>query len=84
MFLCLDSKIIQFSEFFSSEVEISSHLNSDFTGLFFPFSLRSVKSHGAFIQVFHFKLEEIEDYFILGWATENSRKLARLATKHWI
>ena len=51
--------------------------------VFFPFSYRSVKSDGAFIQVFHFKLEEIEGYFILGWAIKNSRKLARLATKHW-
>lgn len=33
---------------------------------------RSVKSHGAFIQVFRFKLE-IKRYFILG-----------LATKRWI
>ena len=30
----------------------------------------------AFIQVFHFNLEEIEGYFILGWATKKSRKLA--------
>ena len=49
--------------------------------VFFPFGYRSVKSHGAFIQVFHFKLEETEGSFILGWATKNSRKLARLATK---
>ena len=30
----------------------------------------------AFIRVFHFNLEEIEGYFILGWATKKSRKLA--------
>ena len=30
-FLCLDSRIIHFGEFFSSEVEIPSRLNSDFT-----------------------------------------------------
>ena len=35
-----------------------------------------MKVIGAFIQVFHFKLEEIEGYFILGWATKKSRKLA--------
>ena len=35
-----------------------------------------MKVIGAFIQVFHFKLVEIEGYFILGWATEKSRKLA--------
>ena len=38
LFLCLDSKIIYFSEFFSSEVEILSCFNSDFTSFFFPFS----------------------------------------------
>ena len=35
-----------------------------------------MKFIGAFIQVFHFKLEEIQGYFILGWATKKSRKLA--------
>ena len=73
-FLCLDSKIIHFREVFSSEVEILSCFNSDFMN--FPFSHHSIKSHGVFIQVFHFKLEEIKGYFILGW------KLAWLATKH--
>ena len=35
-----------------------------------------MKVIGAFIQVFHFKLEEIKGYFILGWATKKSMKLA--------
>ena len=53
-------------------------------GIAFLFSfLLVLKAMGAFIKVFHFKLEEIEGYFIWGWATKNSRKLARLATKHW-
>ena len=38
---------------------------------------------GHFLQVFHFKLEEIKGYSILGCATKNSWKLARLATKQW-
>ena len=35
------------------------------------------------MQVFHFKLEEVDGYFILGWVIKNLRKLAQLATKHW-
>ena len=42
-----------------------------------------LKAMGRLFKFFHFKLEEIEGYFILEWATKNSRKLARLATKHW-
>ena len=33
------------------------------------------------IKVFHFNLEESKGHFILGRATKNSSKLARLATK---
>ena len=75
LFLCLDSKIIHFREFLVLKWKILSHFNSDFTSLFFPFSQRYVKSHGVFTQVFHFKPEEIEGFFILGWATKNSGKL---------
>ena len=38
LFLCLDSKITHFSELFSSEMEILSRFNNDFTSLFFAFS----------------------------------------------
>ena len=51
--------------------------------VFFPLSQRSVEGHGAFIQVFHFNLEESKGHFILGQATKNSSKLGRLATKRW-
>ena len=48
---------------------------------FFPLSIRSDEGHGAFIKVFHFNLEESKGHLILGRATKNSSKLARLATK---
>ena len=51
--------------------------------VFVLLSIRSVEGHGAFIKVFHFNLEESKGHFILGWATKNSSKLARLATKRW-
>ena len=38
LFLCLDSKITHFSELFSSEMEILSCFNNDFTCLFYAFS----------------------------------------------
>ena len=42
-----------------------------------------LKAMECLFKFFFFKLEEIEGYFILGWATKNSRRLVRLATKHW-
>ena len=52
LFLCLDSKITHFSELFSSEMEILSRVNNDFTSLFFPFINAPLKAMGRLFKFF--------------------------------
>ena len=53
LFLCLDSKIIHCSKLFSSEMEIPSRFNNDFTSLFFPFLVNApLKALGYLLKFF--------------------------------